>query len=172
MQNAECSLCRRPKANFECEVCEEDVCKDCSQILDKDTFACWQEVPEVLSRTLYCTTCYDHHVAPELEVYQEILERAKNVFVFFTTQRKEIPLIRRSKLTVQVSDLPDRDETILRLGFLAAKENYNAITEVTVTAQKIRNAGYQTSVWKGSGIPAQVDAKKMDQQDKLNQIYR
>jgi hypothetical protein len=172
MQNAECISCRKPKANFECEICEESVCKNCSHVLDKGTFSFMDEVPELLTRTLYCNTCYDHHVAPELDVYQEIMERAKKVFVFFTTQRKEIPLIRRSKTTVSVEDREDRDDTILRLGFLAAKENYNAITEVTVVSQKIRHGGYQTSVWKGSGIPAQIDEEKMDRQDRLNQIYR
>ena len=131
-----------------------------------------EEIPELLSRTLYCNPCFDHHVAPELDVYQEIMERAKKVFVFFTTQRKEIPLIRRSKITVSVADRADRDDTIFRLGFMAAKENYNAITEVNVISQKIRHAGYQTSVWKGNGIPAQIDEEKMDRQDKLNQIYR
>ena len=131
-----------------------------------------EKIAENLSHTLYCSVCYDREVLPALEEYNETLERAKSVFVFFTTQRKEIPLIRRSKIKVQVTGRPDRDETIFRLGFLAAKEGYNAITEVNVFAEKVRNAGYQTSTWQGSGIPAQVDAEKMDRQDQLNQIYR
>jgi hypothetical protein len=172
MEFSECISCRKLKAQLECEACEEAVCKNCSQILAKETFAFLEEVPEALSKALYCNSCFDHVVAPELEQYQETLDRAKQVFVFFTTQRKEIPLIKRSKIVVSVKDLPDRDEAILRLGFQAAKQDYNAITEVTVLATKIRNGGYQTSSWSGSGIPANVDAEKMDRQDRLNEIYR
>jgi hypothetical protein len=172
MQNAECVCCRKMKANLECEVCNETMCKNCSQHLDKDTFAFLDEVPEILTHSLYCTACFDQEVAPELDSYNEIVERAKNVFVFFVTQRKEIPLIRRSKVTFQVKDQIDRDETILRLGFHAAKDNYNAITEVNVYSQKIRNEAYQTSSWHGSGIPALVDADKIAAQDRVNEIYR
>ena len=172
MQNAECIACRKPKATLECEVCNEMVCKNCSQVLDKSTFSFMEEVPEILTHTLYCSGCFDHQVAPELDTYNEILSRAKDCFVFFTTQRKEIPLIRRSKVTFNVSANKDRDETILRLAFFAAKDNYNAITEVNVSASKVINEGYQTSVWKGSGIPALVDADKMEFQDRVNEIYR
>jgi hypothetical protein len=102
----------------------------------------------------------------------EIVERAKNVFVFFTTQRKEIPLIKRSKVTYQVKDRADRDDTILRLGYFAAKDNYNAITEVNVYSQKVRNEAYQKSIWHGSGIPALVDEDKIAAQDRVNEMYR
>lgn len=172
MQNSECVVCRKPKANFECEVCNEMVCKNCSQVLDQSTFSFMEEIPEILSHTHYCSACYDDQVAPEFDKYQEILERAKQVFVFFTTQRKEIPLIRRSKVTFHVKESQDRDETILKLGYFAAKDNYNAITEVNVFAEKVRNGSYQTSTWQGSGIPALVDAVKMERQDQVNQMYR
>ena len=172
MQNAECISCRKPKATFECDVCHENVCKNCSQLLDKSTFSFMEEVPEVLTHHRYCSSCYDQDVAPALDVHLEILERAKNVFVFFTTQRKEIPLIRRSKITYFVKDRQDRDDTILRLGYFAARENFNAITEVTVSSQKVRNQAYQTSIWQGSGIPALVDEVKLEAQDRVNEIYR
>ena len=172
MQKEECICCRKPKATLECEVCNEMVCKGCSQALDQATFAFREAIPEILTHNLYCSACYDQHVAPELDAYNEILDRAREVFVFFTTQRKEIPLIRRSKETFQVKNNNDRDETILRLGYFAAKDNYNAITEVNVFAEKVRNGGYQTSTWQGSGIPALVDADKMEQQDRVNEIYR
>jgi hypothetical protein len=172
MENAECSVCRKPKASLECNLCEDSVCKKCSHILDEKTFSFMEEIPEILTHSLYCSTCYDQEVAPALDTYNEIVERAKSVFVFFTTQRKEIPLIKRSRLVFEVKDRQDRDDTILRLGFLAAKENFNAITEVTVVASKVRNGGYQTSTWSGSGIPAMIDAEKLARQDKVNEIYR
>ena len=167
-----CSDCRKPKAIHACGVCEEPFCKKCSEIVSEEAFGFLSEVPEILTRKIYCRHCHDREVLPEKEKYDEILARAKEVFVFFKTQRKEIPLIRKSKVPVVVETCIDRDETILRLGFLAAEQNYNAIIEVDVNAKKIRNEAYQTSVWSGSAIPADVDGSKVERNDRLEMIYR
>jgi hypothetical protein len=131
-----------------------------------------ETVPEALSHLCYCGACYDSEVLPIEREYQETIERANEVFVFFKTQRKEIPLIRRSKLQYRIDSCKDRDETIFRLAFFAARDGFNAIIETDVSSKKVRNAGYQTSVWSGSAIPASVDSEKMDLQDRVNQIYR
>ena len=92
--------------------------------------------------------------------------------MFFKTQRKEVPLIRRAKEAFRIEECLDRDETILRLAFLAAREGYNAVIEVEVLAEKIRMGSYQTSKWSGTGVAAQIDGAKVDQQDLQNQMYR
>jgi hypothetical protein len=145
-----------------CEACDEYVCKNCTQILDDTAFSFLEKRPDAVSHSHYCSSCFDSKVVPELEIYNEIMERAKNVFVFFTTQRKTIPTIRRSKHAVHVKKCHDREETILRLAFFAAQENFNALTDVELTSQKIRNEAYQTSSWQGSGVPAEVDADKVE----------
>lgn len=172
MEKNECSACRRPGAGFECGLCHEQFCKKCSQMLPEDTFGFWSEIPESLRHRVYCGACYDSGVLPFQEEYEETIERAKEVFVFFKTQRKEIPLTRRSKLQYRIDACKDRDETIFRLAFFAAKDGYNAIIETDVSAKKVRNEGYQTSIWSGTAVPASVDAGKMDLQDRVNQIYR
>ena len=48
-----------------------------------------------------------------------------------------------------VKDCPDRDETIMRLAFFAAQRSSNAVIQVEVTAEKVRNGAYQTSKWSG-----------------------
>jgi hypothetical protein len=131
-----------------------------------------ETVPEVLGHPVYCGACHDSEVLPLEEEYRETLERAKDVFVFFKTQRKEIPLTKRSKLQYRIEACKDRDETIFRLAFFAARDGFNAIIETEVSSRKVRNEGYQTSIWSGTAVPASVDAGKMDAQDRVNQIYR
>jgi len=167
-----CVCCQKPKANVICEVCEGPVCKKCLQILDQSTFSFLKEIPAQLSHTHYCGTCYDQVVAPELEAYEEVMGRANDVFVFFISQRKEIPLVKKTKDFFKVENCPDRDEAILRLAFFSAQLGYNAVIEVEVNSEKIRNGAYQTSRWSGTGNAAQVDQEKLDRQSLRNQIYR
>jgi hypothetical protein len=157
-----CISCRRPKASLSCGVCEEPTCKDCIHYLEPTAFSFLKVIPDDLKHDRFCTFCYEQKVAPALESYLEIMERAKGVYVFFTTQRKSFPLLKRSKDKVRVLDCPDRDETILRLAFLAAEQSYNALLDVDVTCEKIRTDNYQKSKWQGVGVPATVDAEKLE----------
>jgi hypothetical protein len=172
MSAVECVSCGKPKAVLECEVCHEAICKKCDQILDPKAFSFLKKIPEELSHLHYCTNCFDSIVAPEMDTYNETLENAKNAFVFFITQRKEIPLIKKTRELLKVEDCDDRDETILRLAFFAAQQDFNAIIDVEVNQTKVRNGAYQTSRWSGQGIAAQVDGHKIDLQDQRNAVYR
>lgn len=157
-----CYACRRPKAAHTCEVCLEKFCKNCSQFLEASTFSFKKDLSAHLKHTHYCQACYEQEVEPALQEYHELMDQARGVYIFFTTQRKQIPLIKKSKEKVTVEGCEDRDETILRLAFQAAEQGYNAIIETEVVAQKVRNEGYQKSVWRGVGIPAEINAERMD----------
>jgi hypothetical protein len=168
----ECSSCRRMGADFECELCHGFVCKKCVQKLSGQAFMYLDSIPEKLSHVHYCGACFDQEVAPEQDVYNEILERAKGVYVFFKTQRKEIPLIKKTKEVLVVEGRPDRDETILRLAFMSAQKGFNALIDCEAVAKKLRNHAYQKHEWCGTGIAAQIDEMKLDRQDRQNAIYR
>ena len=157
-----CLSCRKPKATLACEVCQEPVCKDCVQFLEASTFSFLKTLPPELGHTYYCSFCYDSKVAPALENYLAIQEKARGVYVFFTTQRKAIPLIRKSKEVVKIAECADRDETVMRLAFFAAEGGYNAIIEVELICEKVRNHAWHTSRWQGTGLPAEVDAVKVE----------
>ncbi len=87
--------------------------------------------------------------------YLELLEQAKNVYVFF--KKHSVPLIKRSKTQVSVKDCPDREETLLRLAFLAAEQSFNALIEVNLNSEKVFDAGgYQYLNWSGTAFPAEV----------------
>jgi hypothetical protein len=89
------------------------------------------------------------------------MEKAKKVFVFYTSQKRKPFALKRSRTQVSVKDIPDRDETIMRLAFLAALHNYNAIIETEIVSEKVRNHGYQKSNWRGKAIPILLDEKKL-----------
>lgn len=171
MSQPMCLICKKPKATTTCEICEEPLCKSCVQFLEPDTFTFLSELPDELSHDRYCEHCYASTVIPALDSYEEVMERAKQVFVYFTTQRAGIPLTGRSKAKVKVESCPDRDETILRLAFFAAEQKFNALIEVEVIAEKVRNAGYQKSKWRGVGEPANVDAAKVTRNDRQERLY-
>jgi hypothetical protein len=117
-----------------------------------------------LKQLHYCPRCYSDRIEPELAKYVETLALAREVFVFFVTQRKGIPLLKKAKEPIRVTEQEDRDESILKLAFMAAERGYNAIVETDVKAVKKRNEGWQHNVWGGTAIPAQVDPAKMERQ--------
>lgn len=162
MSDGVCLSCRRTRPVSPCEVCFEEVCSNCEHFLGASTFSFLKEVPSELSHSHYCQGCYDSKVEPALESYRETMKRAEKVYVFFTSQRKSLPVLRRSKEKISVEKCEDRDETILRLAFFAAQQDYNAILETDVASVKVRDAGYEHKVWRGSALPVQVDAEKVE----------
>jgi hypothetical protein len=89
------------------------------------------------------------------------MERARETLVYFKSQSKETRLINRTEKPVFVKDCPDHDELVLRLAFFAARAGFNSIIDVLVESKKVKVNSYQTTVWSGSGIPAQTHAKKL-----------
>jgi hypothetical protein len=167
-----CVSCRKLKVVAHCEACEGALCKSCVKHLDPETFSYLRVIPRELTHLRYCGACYDEKVGPALDSYNEIMDRAKQVFVFFKTQRKSIPITERSKVHFKIDNRTDRDDLILRLAFFAAELGFNALIEVEAVADKIRNGAYQTSKWRGEGMPARVDAVKLDRQDMLDHKYK
>ena len=171
MSESVCESCRKPKAQYQCEICEGPVCRKCVQVLEKDTFSFLSEIPEDLAHTRYCGFCFDEKVGPELRRYQETMALAKDVFVFFNTRKIGIPITQKSKKRYEVKSCMDRDETILRLAFFAAQDGFNAIVDVEVTSKQIRHEAYQTSEWRGSGTGAKVDGQKVKDEDLQEQVF-
>ena len=166
-----CASCGKSKTGYTCALCEDPLCKNCTQFLAEDAFSFLKEIPAALTHSQYCGACYDAEVLPTFEEYQDTMAQAKQVFVFFKTRKKDVPLLRKAKETEYVKKCPDRDETILRLAFFAVQAGYNALVDVEVNAAKIRNEAYQTSVWSGSGVPAEVNESRLAEHDLQNRRY-
>lgn len=131
-------------------------------MLNEGTFAFLADIPEELTHLHYCYPCYSSKVEPVIETYNQTMELAREVYFFFTTQKRTPPIIRKSKDKIKVANCLDRDETILRMGFQAASKGFNAVVDAEVLSVKVRNESYQKSIWSGVGYPAEVDGAKVD----------
>ena len=161
MSGEECVACRRPKATLNCGICEEPLCRPCSQFLPEGSFSFLEVIPPELVHNDYCPTCFDAHVVPARTSYDGFMSHANETAVFFTTQKRALPILKKALRWIEV-DCADRDEAILRLAFRAAEQSFNSLIEVEVTCSKVRNFGYQKSAWHGKGRPADVDVAKVE----------
>jgi hypothetical protein len=139
MSDTVCSACRRANPTVQCELCHDLSCKACAEILSEEAFAFLPKKPPELTHTRYCQGCWQGHVEPAQEEYRASLEQAKQAYIFFSTQRKPIPILLKEKDVIRVADCPDRDETILRLAFQAVRLGCNAVVETVVSSEKVRN---------------------------------
>jgi hypothetical protein len=138
--------------------------------MEADSFPFLETKPAELSHTHYCSACYTNVIEPALESYNEVMERAKNLYFFFDEQKKPVPVTKRAKFRISVKGRLDREETILRLAFIAAQQGFTAVIEATVTSKKVRNEGYQKSIWQGEALPVYVDVEKLERYDALSHV--
>lgn len=159
-----CYSCRQPEAtlknNYRCGLCQSLLCKNCAEFFDAEFFSFLKVIPDELKVATYCRNCFEAKVVPAKDSYAEIMRHAKEVHIF-EKREKYIPLVKKERFKVVVEDCADRKETLLRLGFLAAEQDYNAVVDVEVTYKKIRNEGYQTTAWSGTGFLAEVKADRI-----------
>lgn len=157
-----CVSCQTAKAPLRCGLCDAALCKSCARFLDQDAFDFLQKKPAELEHSTYCSACFESKVAPELAAYEDTMERAKDVNVFFKAQSKESRFIKRTEKPIHVEECADRDEVVMKLAFRAAEAGFNVLLDVETSAKKIHNGKWQTSVWSGSAIPASVDPKQLE----------
>lgn len=157
-----CVSCRKPRVDSSCGVCEGGICKKCRLFLAEDTFSFETSLPAELKHTYYCASCYDQHVEPYKNEYESSLQDAKQINVIYKGSKSSIRVLRKADKPVYIENSPDRDETILRLAFHAARGGYNAVIDVEVASQKVRNEGYQKMAWSGHGTPAEIKSHEME----------
>ncbi len=157
-----CPACRRlPKNPVSCGLCEVALCKSCALFLDAEALPFLAERPAALAHSYYCPSCHQVEIEPIIESYERTLAEAKEVFFFFEGRKLQVPTQKKALVDVKVENCVDRDETILRIGFMAAKQGFNAVIDAVVESHKVRHEGYQRAMWTGRGRPAQVDAEKL-----------
>jgi uncharacterized protein YbjQ (UPF0145 family) len=161
MNIVNCTSCGKSKAQLTCGICEESICKKCTQFVEESAFSFLKWIPADLSHNAYCPTCHIQKVMPELEKYNDTMEQAKNTAVFMRAQNKEVHRIKRLEEPLEINECEDRNELILRLAFFAAQMGYNSIIDVNVVAKKVRSGSYQTTVYSGTAIPVHVDQAKL-----------
>ncbi len=160
MEKIVCQTCLDAKTTLRCGICDEASCKTCSQIIDEDAFSFLPEVPDELTKGVYCHSCFESRVSEAKAHYDRTMEAAKNIDVFTSEQGKETSRIPRSKTIKYVIDkCESAEELTMRFAFRAVLDGFNSIVDVNIIAEKIRNGSYQTTNYKGSAVPANVEAK-------------
>lgn len=130
--------------------------------MEDGAFSFLKKVPAELSHPIYCPQCFDEKVALPLQDYNDTLERAKEVIIFSKDETKKTRLFSRKEESVEVTDCLDREETILRLAFLAAQKNFNSIIDVELKYEKVMNGSHRYHVWKGRAVPCKMDARQLN----------
>lgn len=111
-------------------------------------------LPKELQYKGLCANCYHNEASDIIATYNEILERAKSVNVYDMKQTHETYKMNRHEKAVSVSECNDREETLLRLAFLAAQRGFNTLVDVSLQSKKLSQGGtYKKLVWSGKGIP-------------------
>ncbi len=169
MEKSICSICQKSKAALNCGICDIVICKYCAQFLEEETFSYLPEIPKDLSHSVYCQSCYQEKVEGPLQSYNQDLESAKEILVFFKNQGKETRLIKRLEDPIQVENCLDHQDVVMRLAFLAVQAKYNGIVDIVVSSEKVRTGTYQTLKWKGVGVPANIRADKLLRDKSLEQ---
>lgn len=155
-----CKTCRKPKANFECGICHEHMCKTHTQFVS-DTFSFLKKVPQELTHPTYCVNCFDDKVAGPLADYENTMEQAKEVMMFTKDQTKMTGHLKRKEEPVSVVDCEDQDETILRLAFQAAQMGHNCILDVDIKTRKIIVGSHKKTIFSATAIPITIDPKEV-----------
>ena len=165
MEKQSCIMCQKTKSLLECGLCHEPVCKYCAEIMPDDSFSFLAKIPTELSHSVYCGPCFNDKIATALNSYNKTLEQAKGIRIFDTNQGKQTRFIRRIEKPLQIENCADRNETVLRLAFLAAQAGFNALVDVEISSKKIRNEAYQTLAWSGRGVPVSLTPGQLRKED-------
>ncbi len=149
------------KRNLHCQFCECPLHKSEAEFIDEESFDFALRKPKFIPVGAYCFTCFEGKVKSAVDDYNEKMERAKNVNVFYISQNKESRFVRRNEEPLKIEDCDDRDEVILRLAFLAVEADKNALVDLDFSTRKVYNGGWKTTRWTGWAIPGTVDESKL-----------
>jgi len=157
MNKHACSVCQKTKSLNQCESCGDTVCKSCTQFIGEDTFKYQVYKPKNVQHNIYCPTCYNEYVAEAVDQYTNTLDAANNIIVFEKTQSKETRLMKRLEDPIKLQNETDRHDALMKMAFIAVQRHFNAIIDVEITPQKVRDGSYQTTIYTCSAIPVTIE---------------
>ena len=131
-------------------------CKSCSEFVDRVDFEFAKDTALFREPGSYCQNCYATHISPAKFDYDSMLEKAKEIQVYEIQQSKETRLMKRKEAMLEVKDVYDREDAILRLAFKAVIQKMNAIIDVDLKSVKVQNGKHQHQVWSGKARPTHV----------------
>jgi hypothetical protein len=151
-----CKTCHKPKANYNCGLCEEPICKTCAEFL-KETFSFQKVVPSELTHNVYCIQCFDDKVRGPLDAYNEIMEQAKEIIIYSKEQTKLTRGIKRIEEIIQVENCEDEEEALMKMSFIAVQRNCNCIIDVQFKTHKIIIGSHKKTMVAATSVPTTID---------------
>lgn len=156
-----CSECQKNAAHLKCGLCEAALCRSCAEVCNEPDFSFFKVAPKGLLHGIFCETCFQQTVLPQIDVFNEVMDKAKDVMVYMKDQSKESRLFRRTEKPIVVENCNDREDTLLRLAFQAVQLGFNAIVDVELAPTKVIDHAYQTTSWRGVAMPVQATAAQL-----------
>jgi hypothetical protein len=154
--SAVCKTCHKPKANYACGICEEPICKTCTEFLT-ETFSFLKKVPVELTHSSYCTVCFDQSVRAPLDAYNETMEAAKEIIIYSKEQSKLTRGLKRLEDPLKVENCEDEEEALMRMSFDAVKMNFNALIDVQFKTSKIIIGSHKKTMVSATAVPVTLD---------------
>ena len=151
-----CVSCRKPKAPYQCGICQGQVCKSCAQFQDED-INFMPKIPAALSHPVTCSGCFADQVEAPLAQFRETMEKAKEVVIFTKEQSKQTRYVKRKHAPYVITDCEDEAEAIMRMSYLAASEGMNCLVDIEVSTRKIVVGSHKKTVFTATAIPVDVD---------------
>lgn len=157
--SSSCVICNNPKANITCRECDSSVCKSCIEFVGDALFEYDEYTDETSPVGHYCSSCYTTTIVPRLDVYNEIVERAKEVSVFSTEKSQESRLIKRTDVKLKIDECEDKEDLIMKLAYMAAKAGYNSIVDMDLVYTKTRDGSFKLANWSGTATAANLNSR-------------
>lgn len=83
-------------SHLQCQICACALAKSDAQFIDEESFALMAAPPAQVPAGAYCNTCFEERARPELDAYEALVEKARNVNLFYLSQSRESRFVRRT----------------------------------------------------------------------------
>ncbi len=161
---ATCCSCLKNQAHLECCTCNQAVCKKCAQFVTTESFPYVDAIPKDLATGTYCVNCYESCASEFIQEYEATMETAREVHIFFRGQGQErrALFLKKREAPLKVENCVDEEAVIMKLAYMAAKNDFNALIETVVDSVKIHDGSYTLLKWHGSAIPCKGEPSRLN----------
>jgi regulator of sigma D len=123
------------------------------EFLEEGHFNLMPAVPAELKGSVYCQSCYQAQVWPQMSTYEDTVNQVKDFPIYEKSQSKETRLMSRKEKPIQIMQARDREDIFMKLAYQAYIKGFDAVVDVEMKSFKTHQGSYVLIHWNGSGIP-------------------
>lgn len=116
-----CTTCQKSKPTLHCGICTSKICKKCAQFVDEEMLAYLQRPHNDLLHSAYCQACFDEKISPVKRQYENTLNIARDVSIYYKAQSKETRAYRRKEKPYSVENCMIKSKFLCDSHFLPPK---------------------------------------------------